>query len=205
MKKTRSLKSKKSGKSKQRTSKTHESKQHSCNIIDTQLNYKSNNIWKTCIHKNAKNNIIYYITPKNVIIKSISTIQIPEFVLELNGKEQQCKIKIEDKFVSCFIYVNKRWHVITITSNTFIFENMRYYLLVDKLFKLNNAGKIILSTHQMVLNDTINVNNNDYTPVSTDSSVYKILKEFTFQKLIGTVAKLEVAFVGATGLLDYAL
>ena len=48
-----------------------------CNTTDEQLSYKSNNIWKTCIREN----IIYYITPKNTFIKDIRTIRDPKFVV----------------------------------------------------------------------------------------------------------------------------
>ena len=168
-----------------------------CRILDEQLPYKSNNIWKTCIYQNGKN-IIYYITPKNVIVKSISTYQIPKFVLNVNGAENQFKIKIDDQFVSCFIYLHSQWYAITIIANSFIFENIRYYR-VNNLFRLDATGKLHFAK---VANEIINVDKKYYSPVSTKSETYNLLNNFTTQKLIARDVKEIVAVDVGTSFLD---
>ena len=159
-----------------------------CHILDEQMNYKTNNIWKTCIYQNNKNNIIYYITPKNVIIKSISTVLIPEFVFNVEDMERQYKIKINDQFVSCFIYLDSKWYVITIIANSFISDNMRYYH-IKNLLTLDNTGKIKFATQTVDSDNIINVDKKYYSLVSQKSNTHKLLNNFANQKLLGNTAK----------------
>jgi hypothetical protein len=85
-----------------------------CDLTDTQYSNKLNETWKTCIKMNKINNDIYYITPQNVTIKSIETVQIPEFVVNLgnSGSNDKCKIMIEDKYIGCFLYFCGNWYAI---------------------------------------------------------------------------------------------
>ena len=91
----------------------------SCPTFDTQLTNtknvknKINPTWKTCIYAYADNKYeinyhIFYITPQNVIIKSIDSIQIPEFTV--NGRKHT--IMIEDKYISCFVLICGEWYAI---------------------------------------------------------------------------------------------
>lgn len=58
------------------------------------------------------------------VIKSIETLQIPEFYVKLpdDVNNTRCNIMIEDKYVSCFIYLCGKWYVMMrlfgITINT---------------------------------------------------------------------------------------
>jgi len=83
-----------------------------CNFLDRQFRNKKNQTWDTCINMNGIYNHIIYITPNNVVIKSIEPIQAPEFVIEISNTELTAKVMIEDKFVSCFLYVCGDWYVI---------------------------------------------------------------------------------------------
>jgi hypothetical protein len=163
-------------------------RENECRILGEQMNYKTNNIWKTCIYQNKKNNIIYYITPKNVIIKRISTVLIPKFVFNIEGGERQYKIKINDQFVSCFIYLNSKWYVITIIANSFISDNMRYYH-IKKLLTLDNTGKMQFATQSTDSDDTINVDKKYYSLVSKKSNTHKLLNNFANQKLLESGVK----------------
>jgi hypothetical protein len=88
-----------------------------CNVIDTQYTGKLNQTWKTCINMNGINNHIFYLTPNNVIIKSVDTIQVPEFVVKCldktgNGEPNASKIMIEDMHISAFLYICGDWYAI---------------------------------------------------------------------------------------------
>jgi len=117
-----------------------------CNTLDTQFNNKINPTWETCITANSIKNHIIYITPNNVIIKSVETIQIPQFLVKLNvGPIISAKIKIEDKFVECFMFICGQWYVslrlfTTVVYNgplAFTAANRTFFRLLNKKNKIN--------------------------------------------------------------------
>jgi hypothetical protein len=88
--------------------------QVTCNLLDkhyTEGN-KSNEVWDTCINMNGINNHIIYVTSKNVLIKSVETLQVPEFVVKFEGdtEPRTCKIMIEDKYIACFLKICGQWY-----------------------------------------------------------------------------------------------
>ena len=88
--------------------------QVNCNLLDkhyTEGN-KSNDVWDTCINMNGINNHIIYVTSKNVLIKSVETLQVPEFVVKFEGETEPrtCKIMIEDKYIACFLKICGQWY-----------------------------------------------------------------------------------------------
>jgi hypothetical protein len=88
--------------------------QVNCNLLDkhyTEGN-KSNEVWDTCINMNGINNHIIYVTSKNVLIKSVETLQVPEFVVKFEGDDEPrtCKIMIEDKYIACFLKICGQWY-----------------------------------------------------------------------------------------------
>jgi hypothetical protein len=88
--------------------------QVNCNLLDkhyTEGN-KSNDVWDTCINMNGINNHIIYVTSKNVLIKSVETLQVPEFVVKFEGdtEPRTCKIMIEDKYIACFLKICGQWY-----------------------------------------------------------------------------------------------
>lgn len=88
--------------------------QVNCNLFDkhyTEGN-KSNEVWDTCINMNGINNHIIYVTSKNVFIKSVETLQVPEFVVKFEGDDEPrtCKIMIEDKYIACFLKICGQWY-----------------------------------------------------------------------------------------------
>lgn len=86
----------------------------SCDFLDTQFREKINPTWKTCIRMNNIYNHIIYITPLNMLIKSIESLQIPEFFVKFSDSSlvEKCNIMIEDKYVACFLYFCGKWYVI---------------------------------------------------------------------------------------------
>lgn len=83
-----------------------------CDIIDTQFKDKKNQTWKTCINMNGIYNHIAYVTQENVLVKSIESAQIPEFHVLVNRQDITCKVKIENKFVGCFLNICGEWYAI---------------------------------------------------------------------------------------------
>lgn len=89
-----------------------------CDLFDTKFPRKENEIWKTCITVDNQPRNMIYITPRNVVIKSIETIQIPEFIIRVLDEDTgiqrnvKCVIKIEDKYVGCFVFINGYWYAI---------------------------------------------------------------------------------------------
>jgi hypothetical protein len=88
--------------------------QVNCNLLDkhyTEGN-KLNEIWDTCINMNGINNHIIYVTSKNVAIKSVETLQVPEFVVKFDDENEPrtCKIMIEDKYIACFLKICGQWY-----------------------------------------------------------------------------------------------
>jgi hypothetical protein len=143
---------------------------------------QSNNIWKTCISQDNKKNIIYYITPKNVIIKSVDTYQIPKFLVNKNGKKSQFKFQIgkENRYISCFLLIDKEWYAITIIPNSFVYSNRLYYKL-NNLFKLYDSGALQLDQHQSITNDVVTVEDKQCSLVSSDMNIYKLLTTDNYQ------------------------
>jgi hypothetical protein len=169
--------------------KRHTASKPRCNILDTRLRHKSNNTWKTCIRQHGKENTIYYITPINAVIKSISTYQIPEFVCDSDGKDYRFKIRIDDQYISCFLLLHKRWYAITIMANTYLHENMRFYHVNKTLFTFDNdTGKFTFAVKPSA-NQTIDVTRKYYSPVAEGTDIRNILDNFALQKILGNMAK----------------
>jgi len=176
-----------------------------CNLLDTRLRHRANNVWKTCIRQHGKENTIYYITPINAVIKSISTYQTPEFVCDSNGKDHRFKIRIEDQYISCFLLLHKRWYAITIMANTYLHENMRFYHVNKTLFTFDNdTGKITFAAKPSE-NQTIDVTRKYYSPVAEGTDIRKILDNFANQKILGNMAKQILVEDAALTGLDWAL
>ena len=159
-----------------------------------------------------------YMTPKNVLIKSIETIQIPEFVIDINNVKSRYVIRIEDKYVGCFVYLNKSWYAIMrlfgTTVNTHYLarteKNKAYYKLdgirvnVD-IEKNTGTGTINLSDNMYNKDYVKTVLGNKNTPTITltggftnidkkngsENDIFISLQAFRQQKLLGNDAKQE--------------
>jgi hypothetical protein len=194
-----------------------------CTFLDTQYNGKLNQTWKTCINMNGINNHILYITPNNVVIKSIETAQIPEFVVNLNGQQTTCKIMIEDKYVAGFLYICGDWYVMMrlfgSTLNTEYFArteaNKVFYKLSNIKVDLNienpnsegtsiitipeGSYELIDKTPFFALSNTPIVNiktgfqNIIKASLIRGKSVFNVLQRFRQQKLFAHNEKEEIA------------
>jgi len=80
------------------------------NIADVSWELReSNNVWETCIDGKT----ILYITPVNQVIKSVESLQIPHFrVKNADGTIAIYKIKIDKKYVNCFLRISGKWYAI---------------------------------------------------------------------------------------------
>jgi hypothetical protein len=145
-----------------------------CNFSDTQYTGKLNQTWKTCINMNGIYNHILYLTPNNVVIKSIETIQIPEFVVKCidktgNGAPMSSKIMIEDKYITAFLYICGDWYAIMRLFGKTL--NTQYLARTEKnraFFKLSNISVDI---------DTKNPETNRTSVINIQYGSYKLVNE----------------------------
>ena len=185
-----------------------------CNMLDTQLTNTKNNTnkinptWKTCIYKGKSvdyniNYHIFYITPQNVVIKSIDSIQIPEFTV--NGSKH--KIMIEDKYISCFLLVCGEWYAIMrlfgTTINTELLarteKNKAFYklpkeIIIDYVKEPSPTENTIPNNvYTLVENnkETIKINDNLVKNINktTDRIAFGVLQEFFEQKILADSVK----------------
>jgi hypothetical protein len=184
----------------------------SCPILDRQYENMKNNIWDTCISYNGKENNIMYITPKNVMIKSIETFQIPTFIVSNNG-EKQCSIMIEDKYVGCFLKIDKQWYAIMRlfgkTINTGFFArtetNKAYYKINNNNFNIQSDGSIVLQKYSTITPNTIKLDNNDNVVIKSASVEFGLLQNFRNQKLFANAEKKQLAQNGMFDLLQIVM
>lgn len=193
-----------------------------CDLTDTQLTNTKNNTnkinptWKTCIYVGQTtdykiNYHIFYITPENVIIKSIDSIQIPQFTV--NGSKH--KIMIEDKYISCFLLICGEWYAIMrlfgTTLNTDVFarteKNKAFYKLpkgiqityVKEPSPINNTIITIPENLYTLVEDgsikTIEIKDDFVKNInkSTDLLAFDVLQEFFGQKILADTVKEAVA------------
>jgi hypothetical protein len=193
----------------------------SCNLLDKHYteNGKVNETWDTCIKMNGINNHIIYVTSKNVIIKSIESIQVPEFVVKLPNElgNTSCKIMIEDKYVGCFLKVCGEWYVIMRlfgkTLNTGVLartEKNRVFYKIDGitinannpemddgliLFQ-NNSFEEIPDTTSISTSKTkvIKLRDGYFTNINKSSDTFHVLQRFRQEKLIANSQKQQVAY-----------
>jgi hypothetical protein len=109
---------------------------------------------------NGVKNHILYITPKNVLIKSIETAQVPEFVVQLGTKSiVPCKIMIEDKFVASFVYICGSWYALMRLFGKTLNTGFLARTEKNKVFyKLTNIPIYLDVNHYDVKDTTINGN-----------------------------------------------
>ena len=202
-----------------------------CDTFDSQITNKNNitnkinPTWKTCINMNKINNHIIYITPENVAIKSIETLQIPEFTLSINNETKKYKIQIEDKYISCFLLICGEWYVMMRLFGKTL--NTGYTARTEKnrvFFKLSNI-KFVYDENGSK-DTTITIPNENYvdvelsTKLSTSNSptiqlkdcfenidkknsVFNVLQRFRQQKLFANSAKNEAATNSVDGVFSW--
>jgi hypothetical protein len=202
----------------------------SCNLLDKHYteNGKVNETWDTCINMNGINNHIIYITPKNMIIKSIESMQVPEFVVKLPGEKESvsCKIMIEDKYVGCFLKVCGEWYVIMRlfgkTLNTGVLartEGNKVFYKIDGitinadnpendnsliLFKNKNSYEETPDTTLLSSTKTkvIKLTAGHFTNIDKKNDVFHVMQRFRQQKIFAEASKEEVAYNVAENVAD---
>jgi hypothetical protein len=144
-----------------------------CNFLDKQFKNKINPTWNTCINMNGIYNHMFYITTSNVLIKSIESLQIPEFNVSLSNNTTRCKIMIEDKYINCFIYLCGKWYAMMRLFGKTI--NTQYFARTEAnraFYELTNI-KINLDTNNpdsQNSNSLIIIPDNLYTVLNGSSS-----------------------------------
>uniref|UniRef100_A0A6C0JHF1 Uncharacterized protein n=1 Tax=viral metagenome TaxID=1070528 RepID=A0A6C0JHF1_9ZZZZ len=159
-----------------------------CNTLDTQFDHKINPTWETCITANSIKKHIIYITPNNVIIKSVETIQIPEFLVKLDvGPIISAKIKIEDKFVECFMFICGQWYVSLRLFTTVIYNgplaftaaNRTFFRLSNKIsFDVDISNPSIGSSLITFPKDSYTVSSEQYTLQTSATDTITLSPEF---------------------------
>ena len=194
--------------------------QVSCNWFDKHYtaNGKLNETWDTCIDMNGIKNHIIYITSQNVAIKSIESLQVPEFIVKLPTENEpiKCKIMIEDKYVGCFLNVCGQWYAIMrlfgTTLNTGILAltetNKAYYRVknIEIDAKDPETGSSLITIPQgsyTESNDTptlatsktqvIKLNDNCFTNINKEDDTFNVLQRFRQQKIWANAEKQELA------------
>lgn len=189
-----------------------------CDIFDTQLDGKVNPSWMTCINKRGVKYHIKYVTPANMLIKSIESVQIPHFnVAGLTTAQQQqqgaieCKLKIENKFIGCFALICGEWYAIMRllgkTINTGVLamtvRNRAYYRLNTKYIQIDEATSAIkFAPDAIKQSDESYILSTKKTPILNldakvwehvdrehNVEVFRVLNTFRIQKLVANVMK----------------
>lgn len=188
----------------------------SCNLLDNHYteNGKVNETWDTCIKMNEIYNHIIYVTSKNVIIKSIETLQVPEFIVKLSTEPHNipCKIMIEDKYVGCFLKICGQWYAIMRlfgkTLNTGVLArtegNKVFYKIEGITINANNPemddGLILFpnnsfeetpDTTRFYTSKTkvVKLKDGHFKNINKSSDVFKVLQRFRQEKLIANSGK----------------
>uniref|UniRef100_A0A6C0JZU0 Uncharacterized protein n=1 Tax=viral metagenome TaxID=1070528 RepID=A0A6C0JZU0_9ZZZZ len=194
-----------------------------CNTLDTQYKGKLNQTWDTCIKMNGIQNHILYITPNNVVVKSIESAQIPEFIVSIDNVPTACKIMIEDQYISCFLYVCGNWYAIMRllgkTINTEFLarteKNRAFFKLsdididIDKSNPNNGSGLIVIPENQYTTVEKKHILSTSTTPVIqltansftnidkksvvNNQKVFNVLQRFRQEKVAGNAVKQGVA------------
>jgi hypothetical protein len=166
---------------------------------------------------NDRYNKIIYVTQKNVLIKSVETLQIPEFQVQFdNILTIPCKLMIEDKYINCFLYICGNWYAMMRLFGTTI--NTGHFARTEKnkaFYKLNNAIRVdntgmihimsntytevnkstVLDTSEtniIVFNPNV-VENINKSSLVNGEKVFNILQRFRQQKIYANDAKRDLA------------
>jgi hypothetical protein len=169
-------------------------------------------------------NHIVYITPTNVLIKSIESLQIPEFYVKFpnDTTSTKCNIMIEDKYISCFLFICGEWYVMMRlfgkTLNTQYFarteKNKVFYKLKNIYIDLDTTnpensgdGSILIpgesysefnNSRLLSTSNTtkeIKLSENYFTNVNknNDAKMFNVLQRFRQEKLYANNLKKDIA------------
>jgi hypothetical protein len=191
-----------------------------CNWFDKHYtaNGKVNETWDTCIDMNGIKNHIIYITSQNVAIKSIESLQVPEFKVKLPTENEpiKCKIMIEDKYVGCFLNICGQWYVIMrllgTTINTGMLAltetNKAYYRItnIEIDAKDPETGSSLITIPQGSYTESnesptlatsstpvIKLNDSCFKNINKEDDTFNVLQRFRQQKIWANAEKQEVA------------
>ena len=158
-----------------------------CEIKHFRKHKYPNQIWNTCIDVDGKIHHILYLTPKNVIIKSIDTYQIPTFVVRMEKTQVTCSFTFDGNYVSCFLRHCGSWYILLIQKNSMVYNDFLYYKIKHTKNVLNKDGELSFKLDMFM--DTPNSPVLELKPeyleeVSQRSPFWKVLQKFKFEKNI---------------------
>jgi len=175
-----------------------------------------NTTWTTCVDANNKKNDLFFIVPKNVVIKSVETAQIPEFDVRFSATDvpQQRKIKIEDKYVACFVEIENQWYAVmrlfgkTINTEIFAFTetNKAFYKLTDGCIAFDKQTGVITflpEKYQEIGENnffstssvkTVNLMAGCFQHLTKENAAFAVLDRFRLEKVFGNSVKTETGF-----------
>jgi hypothetical protein len=170
---------------------------------------KSNTVKEEIIKIGDIDTKIIYVIPKNVMIESVDTLQKPVFNIFVNNTNMSSKMKIEKRYINCFVYLCGEWYAMMRVFNERIFRSAYYTNYTEKIFyKLNNiyvdidinnpengTGKIIIPdniyTHKKGLfsSGKLVLVPESYTVITEKHSIFMPLYQFRNLKVLGNVGK----------------
>lgn len=183
-----------------------------CDIFDTRVDGTINPMWHTCLKKRGINYHIKYITPANMLIKSVESAQIPHFnVAMTTNLPAEYKLKIEDKFVSCFLKICGEWYAVmrlfgkTLNDGILALtvRNRVFYRVNTERIKINEeTGVISISPESVKQTNEYYIFKTKQTPILNISisavehvdrkhneEVFRVLNTFRIQKIVGNAMK----------------
>jgi hypothetical protein len=158
---------------------------------------------------------ILYVTPKNVIIKSADTFQVPKFVAKMNLARMDCNIAFtpvcnesifhfsfrgtkrcnKKHYVSCFLRHCGTWYVIMIQPYSLMYNVHFIYKIKHVKNVLNTAGEMAFKPDMfMDLNagsapQELTLNPKYLEEVVETSPIYPLIKRFISEKQIANILK----------------
>ena len=181
--------------------------EESCHFLDKHYEGLANEIWKTCVTYPQKEYLILYVTPKNVLIKSIETMQHPRFMVQVGSHAKKRKVKIDDKYVNCFLKIENDWYAImrlfgsTLNTGYFAYTDHHkafYRVKIPDLLSMRgdeiaDNGNLRLETqaqesksgNTLVLNPQVCV----HISKSNDAHTFGLLEKFRLQKVYANAEK----------------
>ena len=201
-----------------------------CSITNFREQQYPNQIWNTCIKVDGKTRHILYVTPKNVIIKSVDTFQVPIFVAKMNLAQIECNIAFtpvcnesffqfsfsgikrcnKKHYVSCFLRNCGTWYVVMIQAYSLLYNVELFYKLKHVKNVLNKAGELIFKPDMfMDLNansvpQELTLNPKYLEEVVETSPIYYLLQRFLLEKDVANFGKQVAVDVVASEAFDIA-
>lgn len=148
---------------------------------------------------------ILYIIPKNVLIESVETIQQPLFEVFVNNSNISSKIKIEHRYINCFVYLCGEWYALMRLPERLhrpaIIDDKTFYKLkhisvdIDMQNGENGTGRIIIPDNTYTYkkgwlsSGKFSLTPDSYVVITPNHSVFAPLYYFRLKKVGYNIGK----------------